>query len=65
MKEVMNSLAQEIIVIQGNGDYQAAKTLVQENGFIREGLQSDLDRISEEGIPRDIRFHQGMKVVGL
>lgn len=65
MKEVMNSLAQEIIVIQGNGDYQAAKTLVKEKGFIREGLQSDLDRISEAGIPRDIRFHQGMEVVGL
>lgn len=65
MKEVMNSLAQKIIVIQGNGDYQAAKTLVKEKGFIREGLQSDLDRISEAGIPRDIRFHQGMEVVGL
>ena len=65
MKEVMNSLAQEIIVIQGNGDYQAAKTLVKEKGFIREGLQSDLDRISEAGIPRDIRFHQGIEVIGL
>ncbi|MBA7537591.1 hypothetical protein ES705_29860 [subsurface metagenome] len=65
MKEVMNSLAQEIIVIQGNGDYQAAKTLVREKGFIREGSRSDLGRISEAGIPRDIRFHQGMEVVGL
>ncbi|MCK4465823.1 MAG: Zn-dependent hydrolase, partial [Bacteroidales bacterium] len=65
MKEVINSLAQKIIVIQGNGDYDGAKALVVEKGFIREGLQSDLDRISEAGIPRDIRFHQGIEVIGL
>ena len=65
MTEAMNELANTILVIQGNGDYDAAKKLLDEKGFIREGLQKDLDRISEAGIPRDIRFKQGIDVAGL
>ncbi|MCK4630812.1 MAG: Zn-dependent hydrolase [Bacteroidales bacterium] len=65
MTEAMELLANKILVIQGNGDYEAAKKLVEEKGFIRDELQNDLDRISEEGIPRDIRFIQGKEVVGL
>jgi len=65
MTEAMNSLANMILVIQGNGDYEAAKKLLDEKGFIHEGLQLDLDRISEAGIPRDIRFKQGKDVAGL
>lgn len=65
MTEAMNSLANEILIIQGNGDYEAAKKLLEEKGFIREDLQKDLDRISEAGIPRDIRFKQGKEVAGL
>lgn len=65
MKEAMNSLAKDILVIQGNGDYEAAKKLVEEMGFIREELQKDLDQISKAGIPKDIRFIQGKEVLGL
>ena len=65
MKEAMNSLAKDILVIQGNGDYEAAKKLVEEMGFIREELQKDLDLISKAGIPRDIRFIQGKGILGL
>jgi hypothetical protein len=65
MTEAMNSLANRIVVIQGNGDYDAAKQLLEEKGYIREELQRDLNRISEAGIPRDIRFNQGKEVVGL
>ncbi len=39
--------------------------MVENMGFIREELQKDLDRISEAGIPRDIRFIQGPEVAGL
>ncbi len=65
MTEAMNSLANKILVIQGNGDYDAAKQLLEEKGYIREELQRDLDRISAAGVPRDIRFKQGKEVVGL
>ncbi|MDX2443489.1 MAG: Zn-dependent hydrolase [Bacteroidales bacterium] len=65
MQKAMNDLANEIIIIQGNGDYEAAKLMIEENGYIRDDLQKDLDRISEAGIPRDIRFLQGKEIVGL
>lgn len=65
MQKAMNDLANEIIIIQGNGDYEAAKAMIEENGYIRDDLQKDLDRISEAGIPRDIRFLQGKEIVGL
>jgi hypothetical protein len=65
MTDAMNSLGEKILVMQGDGDYEAAKTMVQEKGTIRDQLQQDLNRLSEEGIPRDIRFEQGKQVLGL
>ncbi|MCG6186384.1 dipeptidyl-peptidase 3 family protein [Maribellus maritimus] len=65
MKEAMLSLSETILKIQGDGDYEAARFLIQEKGFIREELQKDLNRIGDAGIPRDIVFEQGPEVLGL
>ena len=65
MQEAMINLSEEILVIQGDGNYEAAKIMIEEKGFIREALQKDLDRINEAGIPRDIVFEQGPEVLGL
>lgn len=65
MKEAMFSLTENILKIQGDGDYETAKKLIEENGFIRDALQKDLNRIGEAGIPRDIVFEQGTEVLGL
>jgi len=65
MKAAMLGLAEEILKIQGDGDYAAAQKELEENGFIREELQKDLDRIGAAGIPRDIVFEQGPEVLGL
>jgi len=65
MKRAMNELANLIITTQGDGDYDLAKRLVEEKGFIREELQSDLDRLEELDIPVDISFNQGPAVAGL
>jgi len=62
MKEAMLSSSEQILKIQGDGDYAAAKKLIEEQGYIREELQKDLDRIGEAGIPRDIVFEQGAEV---
>ena len=35
MKDAMDKLSEEILVIQGNGDYQAAKKIIEEKGVIR------------------------------
>ncbi len=65
MKAAMLNLSADILKIQGDGDYETAKKLIEEKGFIREALQKDLDRISEAGIPRDIVFVQGADVLGI
>ena len=65
MKQAMLDLSNEILVIQGEGDYETATKMIEEKGFIREELQKDLDRISEAGIPRDIRFVQGPNELGI
>ncbi|MBI9060604.1 MAG: Zn-dependent hydrolase [Marinilabiliaceae bacterium] len=65
MTAAMNSLSAEILVMQGNGDYEKAKQMLAEMGTIRPALQKDLDRIAKAGIPRDIVFEQGPEVLGL
>ncbi|MFC2128359.1 Zn-dependent hydrolase, partial [Bacteroidota bacterium] len=65
MTEAMISLSEKILIIQGNGDYEAAKKMIDEMGFIREDLQKDLDLIAEKGIPKDLVFEQGAAVLGL
>lgn len=65
MKAAMNGLAEMVLTIQGDGNYDAAKKMIEEKGFIKEALQADLDRITSAGIPRDIVFEQGAQVLGL
>ncbi len=65
MTKAMNTLGEKILTIQGDGDYEKAKKMVKENGVIKEQLKKDLERLSEAGIPRDIRFKQGKKVLGI
>jgi hypothetical protein len=65
MQRAMNELSNQILTIQGDGNYGLALKLVEEKGFIREDLQSDLDRLEELNIPVDIVFRQGPEFVGL
>lgn len=65
MKQAMFDLSDLILTVQGDGDYEKAKSMIAEKGFIREALQNDLNRIGDAGIPRDIVFEQGPEVVGL
>jgi len=65
MQEAMKSLANRILTIQGDGDYDGAQQLVVEKGFIRPELQADLDRLKELDIPVDIIFNQGPGMLGL
>ncbi|MUP37685.1 dipeptidyl-peptidase 3 family protein [Labilibaculum euxinus] len=65
MKAAINELGKQILIVQGDGDYEAAKQMIADRGFIREDLQKDLDRINSAGIPKDVVFKQGMNVLGL
>lgn len=61
MKEAVKSSSQQILKIQGDGDYAGAKSLIEKDGFIKEELKKDLDRINNAGIPVDITFNQGVE----
>ncbi|WP_372774117.1 Zn-dependent hydrolase [Mangrovibacterium sp.] len=65
MKTAMIKLSDLLLVVQGNGDYVHAKSLLDKYGVIPESLQNDLNRINTFGIPVDIVFEQGPKVAGL
>ncbi len=65
MTKAMNSLAEKTLVIQGDGNYKAAKEMLDSMGYIKEELQSDLDRINDSKIPVDIRFKQGLNMLDI
>ena len=55
-EKAINYWAGLILKTQGEGDFNFAKSFREKNGGISAELQSDLDRINNAGIPRDIRF---------
>lgn len=65
MKKAVESLVGKIITVQGNGDYEIAKTWIESDGVMTESLRRDLDKVNAEGIPVDIVFSQGREVLGL
>lgn len=65
LKEAMDALSEKILTLQGDGDYEGVAQLVAEKGKIGPVLQSELDRLSEQNIPVDIVFEQGVEVLGL
>ncbi len=65
MKLAMTQLSRKILTIQGDGDYDAAATFVDEMGFVGSMLKADLERVNRAGIPTDIVFEQGKQVLGL
>ncbi|NLF42481.1 MAG: Zn-dependent hydrolase [Bacteroidales bacterium] len=65
MKNAVISSVQQILIIQGDGNYDEAVKLIATDGVIKEQLKADLDRINQSGIPVDIVFEQGVKVLGL
>ena len=63
MKAAVEKLAGDILICQGNGDYEAAKAWLGEMSVIKPELQADLDRVNEAGIPVDIFYHMGPEVL--
>jgi hypothetical protein len=65
MAEATRDLSRLLLTLQGDGDYEGARKLMDEKGVIGSQLQADLDRLTRAGIPVDIRFDQGAAVLGL
>jgi hypothetical protein len=65
LREALDALATQLLVIQGNGDVEAARRLDEDMGGISAELQSDLDALAVARIPVDVVFEQGPAVLGL
>jgi hypothetical protein len=65
LQEAMNDLSSLIITLQGDGNKAGVEELMTEMGMVPENLASDLQRLSEAGIPVDVVFEQGADVLGL
>ena len=63
MKVAVEKLAGDILIHQGNGDYEATKAWMSEMTVIKPELQADLDRVNAAGIPTDIYFNMGSQVL--
>ncbi len=64
-REAIAGLSELLLTLQGDGDYEGASRLTNEDGVIGTQLQADLDRLTEARIPIDITFNQGLDVLGL
>lgn len=65
MEEAMAALSELLLMLQGDGDYEGARRLTEEEGVIGSQLQADLDRLTEADIPVDIIFRQGLSELAL
>lgn len=65
MRAATNALGAKLLTVQGDGDYAQAKLMTDTMGVIKPELAADLARLKDAKIPIDIRFEQGLDVLGL
>jgi hypothetical protein len=53
------ALSEQLLVLQGDGNYEGAGKLLAEKGVVGPDLQTDLDRLAAARIPVDVVFRQG------
>lgn len=64
-KKAIEDWSAILLEIEGMGSYENAAKYSNENATISAELQQDLDKINSVGIPVDVVFEQGRKVLGL
>lgn len=65
MRSVIEKLAGDLLVLQGDGDKIAAESYIAEKAVVSATLAADLARVNKAGIPVDLVFEQGLDVLGL
>jgi hypothetical protein len=64
-REAIALLAEKILKLQGDGDYERAVQWLEKSAQIPPDLQKDLEGLKNAGVPVDIVFEQGKSVLGL
>jgi len=65
MKIASSDLAEIILIIQGDGNYDKAEELMDKYMIITPELEEDLQRLADANIPVDVVWKQGVDIVGL
>jgi hypothetical protein len=65
MKTAISNLAAELLMLQGDGNAEGVKKMLDERAQVGAELKTDLDRIAKAGIPVDLVFEQGKAALGL
>lgn len=64
-REALGALATQLMIIEGNRDYEAAGRFLENMGGVDTVLKNDLQRLSETEFPLGLVFEQGPEVLGL
>jgi len=64
-EQAIKDLGNDLLVLQGDGDYEKVAAFVAEMGTISAELQADLNRLDALSIPVDIVYQQGREVLDL
>ena len=65
MQSAMAALTETLLTLQGDGDYEGTKALMDDKGVVPDDLQDALNRLATAGIPVDIVFEQGVEQLDL
>jgi hypothetical protein len=63
MRAANDALAEKILRLQGDGDYEGVKAFVPVGGVTDPLLRATLDSLSADDIPTDVVFRQGWEVL--
>ena len=61
----IKALSNQILVLQGDGDYEKVKLFVDKYNKMNGFLEKDIEMLKNKSIPVDVVFEQGVKVLGL
>jgi len=64
-EQAVKDLSHDLLVLQGDGDYDKVAAFVAQMGKVEPQLQADLNRLDAISIPVDIVYEQGRQILGL
>ncbi len=64
-EQAVKDLSHDLLVLQGDGDYDKVAAFVAQMGKVEPQLQADLNRLDAINIPVDIVYQQGRLILGL
>ncbi len=65
MRAAIDAFSEKLLTVQGDGDYAEAKRMSETMGVLGPQLAADLETLKAAKIPVDVRFEQGLAVLGL